>query len=338
MRGRQKTGCYPCTLMSPVNGRWIVNCSATGRTGQGRHFLEIVIAFAPFALLIAMSLTGFPGKGPWPWGSESFLFLCALALLPPLLLSINLTSLRRIILILSLALFGFLQMGCPLINGTVEGFFLNLVRGKDTGSFAVKLGAFIITALAFSRYYCGWFCPHGIIQELLHHDRLKVQVPPAVDRKLKIIKYIMLAVSILLVILWHYRLFHHIGPFKALFNLRGTPLLIAFLAFWLVLSVYIERPYCRYFCPGGALLALMGRVSLWAVRVRKNAHCVKCMQCVKNCPVGAIEIKKDRVSIRQSECIVCRECEQICPQGVLRYGPVPFLPFIKEKILKRGYL
>jgi polyferredoxin len=302
--------------------------NAMNRNLAKRHIIEYVLAFLPLVWVVIMLCAGSPGKN-LP-GFESVLFIGILAVLPACLLLVNLTSLRKLLLLLSLAVFGFMQMGCPMLNGTVEIFLLNLVRGGDSGFLILKLAAFIIAALVFSRYYCGWICPQGIVQEFVHHSRCRVKIPYTVERKLKYFKYAMLAALLLSILVWHFRLFHSIGPFKVLFNLKGTVLLTAFLAFWLVVSVYIERPYCRYFCPGGAFLALLARVSLWAVRLRKPADCINCLQCVENCPTGAISPGKNGIQIQKDECIACMECVRICPQQAIRYDMVPGFPVARK--------
>lgn len=86
-----------------------------------------------------------------------------------------------------------------------------------------------------------------------------------------------------------------------------TFLLIIFGALF-ALELVRPRFWCRYFCPAGALLGLLGRFAPWRRRVKK---CVSCGACAKICPTRAISA--DGLDLARCECIVCRACADVCP-------------------------
>ncbi|HPZ10570.1 MAG TPA: 4Fe-4S binding protein [Candidatus Eremiobacteraeota bacterium] len=252
------------------------------------------------------------------WTIDFKLFLSVNLFIPPLLLYKKTRYIRPVIMLMCLTLFGFLQMACPRLPGAIELFVLNLTSGKAFLQFGIKIAIIVIMTLLFSRYYCGWICPKGTVQEMVYQSRFNTTMPLWIDRKLKYLKYIMLGLLILCPLIFQYRLYEHIGPFRVIFNLGGSPLLVLHFAFWIILSVFVERAYCRYFCPEGALLALINKISIFRIRI--DSKCTSCRQCEEICPVDAINIKDRKVlSICKEECIVCKECEAKCRKNMINF-------------------
>jgi polyferredoxin len=88
-----------------------------------------------------------------------------------------------------------------------------------------------------------------------------------------------------------------------------------------VLSVFVQNFWCRYLCPYGALMGLMGTVS--PVRIRRDMEaCVDCGKCNKACP-SHLPVDK-LVQIRSLECTSCMECVAVCPaENALQLALVP---------------
>ncbi len=228
---------------------------------------------------------------------------------------------RVAVILFSLAYFGFLQAACPRLPGAIELTLLHLSEPAQAGMHILKVGVVLVMGLVFGRYYCGWICPKGVIQELIYRPRFKVKVPEKVDRVLKLGKYLTLILLILFPLLLEIRLFRHIGPFRVIFNLMGPAYLIIFLLVVLATSVFIERAYCRYFCPEGGLLALAQLLSPYRMRFHRES-CNCCGRCIKACPVDAFVTEgKGPLRISRTECIVCKECERVCRQGSIHYDP-----------------
>lgn len=92
----------------------------------------------------------------------------------------------------------------------------------------------------------------------------------------------------------------------------GVLLLAAFLA----LMVVASRPYCRMFCPLGAVYGLLGRVALARIAVDREAcaSCAESDRCNEVCPVE-IDVKNEAGG---AECIACGECTRACPEGAVK--------------------
>lgn len=196
------------------------------------------------------------------------------------------------------------------------------------------LGFFFLFGSIFGRFVCGWLCPFGLVQDLLHRIPLfkkKKQLP--LHRFLKYGKY---AVLIFLVCIGSLFLFggyakvpafcKYLCPSGTLFG--ALPLLSANealrnqlggLFFWklgvllalLLLSIKFYRPFCQYLCPLGAIYGWFNRISLVQIHWEKE-HCTACE---KACPVS---LSVHEIS-RSPECIRCGKCVGACPQGCLHF-------------------
>lgn len=201
------------------------------------------------------------------------------------------------------------------------------------------MGLLTLFGTVLGRFICGWLCPFGLVQDLLHKIKAKrLRMPPKLDRALRWVKYGMLAVLVILLPMFLTNSFGMGQPFFCQYVcpsgtlLGGIPLLaanpglraaIGFLFSWkmgilvavLVLSVFIYRPFCKYLCPLGAVYALFNKVSFYRLRLDK-AKCVNCKACERTCPMQVPVTK----SPNHGECIRCSACAKACPTGALSCG------------------
>jgi len=168
----------------------------------------------------------------------------------------------------------------------------------------------LISTAIFGRFYCGFVCPFGALSELFHIKKIRISVNKRWDRLLKYLKYIILIILVLRIFLGS-EVVTDITPFKALFTFGGSWLNWSLTGLFIVLSIFFYRPFCKYFCPYGALMALISRFSLF--KIKSDESCVNCTLCVKICPMNAME--EDIHT--NSECILCGECCQNCPKDSL---------------------
>jgi polyferredoxin len=171
--------------------------------------------------------------------------------------------------------------------------------------------------------FCGWVCPFGALQDLLGWLRKKlhlpeVRVPARLDRILTYGRYVSLvgiiAATIASVKLW----FGGWDPYRTLFGLGWifefnlAENWLAYLVALVVLGVVllIPRAWCRYACPLGGAISLLGNLSLLRIR-RVESECRGCAVCNRPCPVK-IDVAHAAPAV-SANCIGCLECVEACP-------------------------
>lgn len=192
--------------------------------------------------------------------------------------------------------------------------------------------AVLVTALLLRSAFCGWICPLGFIQDMLHSlsswiQKGSVPIRKAVrrmsrggkpvwsflDKYLRFLKYAVLVWAVTGAAVYGVMVFRDYDPWSALINIAGwtfTPAL-AVLGLTLVASLFVERPWCRYACPLGALSGLLGKLS--PVYLKREADaCTSCKICTKACPMG-LQVHS-ATAITSVDCIGCLECVGACPR------------------------
>lgn len=190
------------------------------------------------------------------------------------------------------------------------------------------LGMILVWGALLGRLLCGWVCPFGFLQDLLHKiPSRKFELPRWMDAGKYIVLVVMVvAIPFMLGSETQYS-FCRICPAAALQvsipamfgeGLTFTPIAIVkfvLLAVILVTAVFSSRIFCRVLCPIGAMMGPFNYISAWIVRVPKRA-CTSCQLCEKSCPVDAQPSSRieDGISAsRSAECIVCHDCQSPCP-------------------------
>ncbi len=223
---------------------------------------------------------------------------------------------------------------CPI--GALQA---QLNGGGRPGAAFYAVGILLAFGALFGRLVCGFLCPFGFIQELLHKIPVKkIRVNKRADRAMRYVKYFVLAVFVIILPLllkgaygagvpWFCKLICPAGTLEG-----GIPLSVAnaniraglgFLFSWkaavlaavIVLSVLISRPFCKYICPLGAIYSLFNKASFYRMKV-DGAKCTNCGACAKKCPMD-IDPAHELDSL---ECIRCGECKNICPHGAISRG------------------
>jgi len=223
---------------------------------------------------------------------------------------------RNGVLLLSigaLAYFGFFRRGCICPIGSIQNVTLALVDSRYLISIGVIAFFFLplAAALLFGRVFCGSVCPHGAIQDLVLLRPTKV--PERLDRALRFLPYAYLGLAVLFAGWGLYQqrrfLICEWDPFVGLFRVSGSFHMLAIGAGLLLLGMFFGRPYCRWLCPYGAILALLSRVAWKNVQITPDKE-LDCGLCAEACPYGAIRnLRADRAS-----CVACARCYESCPR------------------------
>ncbi|MFM8319796.1 MAG: 4Fe-4S binding protein [Chloroflexota bacterium] len=239
------------------------------------------------------------------------------------LISINHTlveSGRGIVLLSSASLHAVCPFGgvVSLYQFAAVGTFVQKIHSS---SFALMAIGFVLAVL-FGPVFCGWVCPLGTIQEWVSgfgrkyfKKRFNRFVPPRLDQALRYLRYGMLAWVLYMTAVTGKLIFQEYDPYFALFNFWSSEVSLiglGVLAATLGLSFFVERPWCKYACPYGAVLGLSNLFRVFAIR-RNAATCKADGACSILCPMNiAVDTK---TVVRDHQCISCLECtsEAVCP-------------------------
>lgn len=201
----------------------------------------------------------------------------------------------------------------------------------------------LVGALVSGAAFCGWICPFGTLQDMLTWLRQRLHLPELVipdrlDRWLRYGRYVTLAVVLYMTIssvtLW----FADYDPYRTIFGLgwlfefnlaEQWPAYTIALSI-LTLSFFAPRFWCKYSCPLGGALSLLGHFSLLRIR-RNEVSCKGCALCEVPCPVG-LHVA-DANPMVSTNCIGCLACVDACPRhGTLE---VQFAPTTWFDALRR---
>lgn len=190
--------------------------------------------------------------------------------------------------IASLAFFGFAREGCICPIGAIQNVTLAIFDSSYAipWTVAAMLALPMIFTLFFGRTFCASVCPLGAIQEIT--AVYPVKVPRWLDQALGLVAFVYLGLAAVLSASGAAFLICRYDPFVGLFR-RNAPLEMFILGgCFLVVGLFVGRPYCRYLCPLGAILGLLSKVSGRHVRIPPQ-ECINCRLCEDVCPYGAIE-------------------------------------------------
>lgn len=91
---------------------------------------------------------------------------------------------------------------------------------------------------------------------------------------------------------------------------------LAILLFSIILVVYIPRGWCRWFCPLGIIMGILGKHSFLGIS-RNISQCNQCGKCEDVCPMGVRILDHQPSKIRSVHCTLCLDCVSECPHNAL---------------------
>jgi len=182
----------------------------------------------------------------------------------------------------------------------------------------------VIGSLVFGRLFCGFMCPIGTILDLLGRVK-RVNFLKKVRLDSRYNKYAVAAGFLGGASLAGFPAFCTICPIRgvctAYGSVRATELVLT--AVPVVLEFSDKRAWCKYFCPVGAMLGLLGFRKLLGFKV-DTSKCIKCKACMRVCPTNAITEKSlETGEISRTECIACGRCYDVCMYDALKFGVLP---------------
>ena len=238
---------------------------------------------------------------------------------------------------------------CPGALGACPiGSLQAVLNSRDYKMAFYVIGFLMVVGSLGGRFVCGFLCPFGLIQDLIHKIPFfkKLKRLPG-EKILRSLRFVFLIVFVLILPLavkdltglgdpWFCKYVCPVGTLEG-----GIPLVLfgngfreaaGFLFSWkvgllvlcLLLSLLLWRPFCRYLCPLGAVYGLFNKFAFFRYTVDET-KCTKCGACEKVCGLG-IPVYEKPNSI---DCVRCGKCVNVCPTKAIRSGLV--LPFTNRK-------
>lgn len=226
---------------------------------------------------------------------------------------------------------------CPAATGACPIGAFQAVVGSSKFKFTYYItGFFILLGVLLGRFICGFLCPFGWFQDLLH----KLPGKKLSTAKLKPLRYLKYVILVVFVILLPAFVTNSLGmgdPFFCKYIcpqgvLEGAiPLSLAnsgiraalghlftfkftVLALFIILSILFYRPFCKWICPLGAIYSLFNKVSFLKIQV-DHEKCVGCQKCSRVCKMDVNVVDTPN----HPECIRCGECMKACPTDAICY-------------------
>ena len=226
---------------------------------------------------------------------------------------------------------------CPAATGACPIGAFQAVVGSSKFKFTYYItGFFILLGVLLGRFICGFLCPFGWFQDLLH----KIPGKKLSTAKLKPLRYLKYVILVVFVILLPAFVTNSLGmgdPFFCKYIcpqgvLEGAiPLSLAnsgiraalghlftfkftVLALFIILSILFYRPFCKWICPLGAVYSLFNKVSFLKIQVN-HEKCVGCQKCSRVCKMDINVVDTPN----HPECIRCGECMKACPTDAICY-------------------
>ncbi len=191
------------------------------------------------------------------------------------------------ITVFSLLYFGFYREGCVCSIGSIQ----NITLALFDSTYRITISAFlffilpILYTLFFGRTFCAGVCPLGALQDIV---ALKpISLKSWLEKTLGILPFIYLGLAILYAATGTDFIICKYDPFVGFFRMDATFMMFVIGGLFLIIGIFIARPYCRFLCPYGAILNIVSRFSRKHMTITPT-ECINCNLCESSCPVVAI--------------------------------------------------
>ncbi len=229
---------------------------------------------------------------------------------------------------------GFNCYSCPGAVGSCPlGSLQNALGSGKTSTIAYVFGILMLFGLILGRTICGFLCPMGLLQDLLYKIKSPKVKKSKITRVLSYFKYVLLLVFVVIMPLIYSKVIvlpafcQFICPVGLIsgFTLLANPtnvgelVSLGVLFTWkfcvatviLIGAIFTFRPFCRFFCPLGAIYGFFSKFALLGITLDKKS-CIDCGLCLKTCKV-------DIHHVGDHECIQCGECVAVCPTKAISW-------------------
>jgi polyferredoxin len=234
---------------------------------------------------------------------------------------------RKTTLFIAVLIFGVLMGSDPSPMGTVKDAIH--LYGSTRAIFPprmIALAVFLLIVFVANKYICAWGCQIGILQDLIFRLNQTDKRKSILGKQIKVpfvlsnsIRFIFLGVFTVVAFIWGIDIIEPFDPFKiykpSYLGLTG----VLFVGILLIMSLFVYRPWCHFFCPFGLVGWLVEKVSRIRISVAYET-CIACQKCAAACPstvMGAI-LKQDKKTI--PDCFACYACRDVCPTESIHFS------------------
>lgn len=236
-------------------------------------------------------------------------------------------GIRNSALFISVFIFGIIMGSDPSPMGTVkDAIHLYGSAGAVFPPRMIALVIFLVIAFIANKYICAWGCHVGVLQDLVFRINQTDKRKAILGKQIKVpfafsngVRTAFLCVFTIVAFTWGADIVDPIDPFKiykpVYLTLTGT----IFIGILLVLSLFIYRPWCHFFCPFGLVGWLIEKVSRIKISVDYQT-CIACQKCSTACPSTVMEaiLKQDKKTI--PDCFACYTCRDVCPTESISFS------------------
>ena len=218
---------------------------------------------------------------------------------------------------------------CPL------GALQNALSASNNRAPFYILGILMLYGLILGRTICGYICPMGLLQELLHKIPTPKIKKSRLTRWLSYLKYVFLAVLVIALPLWYASQYIPVPAFckyicpegtfggaifllsnpanADIFSMLGLLFTRKFIILLIIVAfcIFLFRAFCRFICPLGAIYSLFAKFNFVGVKVN-SSKCIDCGKCVAVCEM-------DIRHVGDHECIHCGSCINACPTDAISF-------------------
>ena len=220
-----------------------------------------------------------------------------------------------------------------------QEFFHSFVKSGIINAGVILVFIAFLTTLIFGRFFCGWGCHFGAIQELSWWILNKINLKPkTLNSRLVFILPLFMLIYFYITQNLYYAI---MNPWNKPEIQLAYPGIWAFLPGFFIgtLTFFIDgllivyflgrKGFCRFICPWGAFLKIPNTFAMY--KVRKTGNCINTNICTNSCPVG-IDVNYEINSynkVTNTNCTSCLICISDCPNNALSYQ---FLNPLKENL------
>jgi polyferredoxin len=235
------------------------------------------------------------------------------------------TGIRKWLLLGAVAVFGVVLGSDPSPMGTVkDAVVLYGSKGVIFPPRLIAFGVFLLLVVVANKFICSWGCQLGTLQDLIFRLNRDKEDRKGLLRQFKVpfvisnaVRVAFFAAIVLFAFAWATDIVEGVDPFKV-FKPQALGIAGAvFAGLLLVLSLFIYRPWCHFFCPFGLAGWVAEKISLFKIHVNYD-KCIACEACTKACPSTVMRaiLKRDKII---PDCFACGTCIETCPVGAIAF-------------------